>query len=257
MSPSLHLPTYHNLPEILTSHPQHLLTIPAVQDSVRAFSNSSVGRVSQQLGNTAYSAYNAYSKLIPAPIISLVNKPLAYVVPYAQRVDERCDQTLTRVVERYPAVKKPSPELLRDAREAVYKPVRHVSEVYRGVYEREVNNHHHSSSTNGASPTVAERAKEVVPAPVVAKAQAAVVTGKAAVTTAAVVGVEGTILALKEALRWGEGSRIAGAIRIVIDKLEKAALRQRGEVSPTSTVNDVDAQEGEEGQRSPLKAAST
>ncbi|KAL1840926.1 hypothetical protein VTJ49DRAFT_7624 [Mycothermus thermophilus] len=221
---------------------RHLLTIPAVQDGVRAFNNSPVGRVTTQLGTSAY-------KLVPAPLLSLMEKPIAYVTPYvtpyAQRVDEIGDQTLTRVVERYPVVKKPAPELLADAREAVYKPVRHVTEVYHSVYERE--------STNGNGGAATGEKAATGPA---AKAHAAVVTGKAAVTTATIVSVEGAIMALREALRWGEGSRVAGTIKTIIDKLEKAALRQRGELSPTPSTTDGE-QEKQEERDTTLKAAST
>ncbi|KAL2265235.1 hypothetical protein VTJ83DRAFT_6335 [Remersonia thermophila] len=209
---------------------RHLLTIPAVQDGVRAFNDSPVGRVTTQLSTSAY-------KLVPGPLLSLIEKPIAYVTPYvtpyAHRVDQFGDQTLTRVVERYPVVKKPSPELLADAREAVYKPVRHVTEVYQSVYERE-------SNGNGAA-TAGEKAA-TGPA---AKAHAAVVTGKAAVTTATIVSVEGAIFALREALRWGEGSRVAGTIQTIIDRLEKAALHQRGEISPAPSTTDGE-QEGQD-----------
>jgi hypothetical protein len=172
--------------------------------------------MSIQLSNSAY-------QLVGAPMLSLFTKPLAYVTPYAQRVDELGDQTLSKMVERYPAVKKPSPELLQDARQAVYAPVRHVTEVYNGAYQR----------TAGANHAVA--------------------SGRAAVTTAAVVSVEGAVFALREALKLGESFRFTESLRTALDHLEQAALNRRQ--GTTAAGRDQDAAESQNAPE--LKASST
>jgi hypothetical protein len=191
---------------------RHLLTLPAVQDGVRAFNANPLGKMSVQLTNSAY-------QMVGAPVLSLFNKPLAYVTPYAQRVDELGVQTLARVEERYPIVKKPSPELLRAGREAAYAPVRHVTDVYRGAYQKE---------TTGYT-TIA--------------------TGRAAAKTVAVVSVEGAIFALREALKLGESFQITQSIKAAVDQLEEA-LKQRQN-------NGNDAGDAETVNHEPLKASST
>ncbi|KAL2196016.1 hypothetical protein P885DRAFT_70146 [Corynascus similis CBS 632.67] len=178
---------------------RHLLTLPAVQDGVRAFSTNPLGRISIQLTNSAY-------HMVGAPVLSLFGKPLSYVTPYAQRVDEFGVQTLSKVEEKYPIVKKPSPELLKGAREAAYAPVRHVTEVYNGAYQKTSGNH-----------TIA--------------------SGKAAAKTAVVVSVEGAIFALREALKFGQSFQVAESIKAAIDQLEEALRRQNGENANSHAAN--------------------
>jgi hypothetical protein len=47
---------------------RHLLTLPAVQDGVRAFNANPLGKMSVQLTNSAY-------QMVGAPVLSLFNKP--------------------------------------------------------------------------------------------------------------------------------------------------------------------------------------
>ncbi|KAK4140799.1 uncharacterized protein C8A04DRAFT_31670 [Dichotomopilus funicola] len=170
---------------------RHLLTIPAVQDSVRVFSSHPVGKVSIQLTSSAY-------QYVGAPVLNLFSKPLAYVAPYAKRADDFGVQTLAKVEEKYPVVKKSSPELYQDARDAALAPVKHVSEVYQGAYQRTGGNH-----------TIA--------------------SGKAAAKTAVVVSLEGGIYVVREALRLGESFRVIKSIQGLVDQLEEAVKRQNGD----------------------------
>ncbi|KAK4102000.1 hypothetical protein N658DRAFT_495933 [Parathielavia hyrcaniae] len=166
---------------------RHLLTLPAVQDGVRVFKANPLGNMSIQLG---YSAYN----MVGAPMVSLFNKPLSYVTPYVQRVDQYGDQTLSRVEEKYPMVKKPSPELLSDAKQAVYAPVRHVTEVYNGTLQR----------TGGMY---------------------VVASGKAAAKTVVVVSVEGAVFALREAMNLTDSLQIRDSLKKVVSQLEAVVNR--------------------------------
>ncbi|KAK3898719.1 hypothetical protein C8A05DRAFT_47042 [Staphylotrichum tortipilum] len=174
---------------------RHLLTLPAIQDGVRAFQANPLGKMSIQLSASAYNLVAA------APMLSLITKPYAYVSPYVQRVDEFGDQALSKVEAKYPVVKKPSPELLKEAREAVYAPVRHVTDVYNGAYQ---------STGVGA-----------------------VATGKAAAKTVVVVGVEGAIFALREALRFTESLQINKSLKAAVDQLEAALNKGRDGAGPT------------------------
>jgi len=178
---------------------RHLLTLPAVQDGVRAFSTNPLGKISIQLTNSAY-------QMVGAPVLSLFNKPLSYVTPYAQRVDEFGVQTLSKVEEKYPIVKKPSPELFQGAKEAAYAPVKHVTEVYNGAYQKTSGGH-----------TIA--------------------SGKAVAKTAVVVSVEGAIFALREALKFGQSFQVTKSIKNVIDQLEESLKRQN--VGNGTTTNDA------------------
>jgi hypothetical protein len=176
---------------------RHLLTLPAVQDGVRAFSANPLGKMSIRLTNSVY-------ELVGAPMLNLLNKPLAYVIPYAQRADEFGVETLYKVEEKYPVVKKPSSELLNDAKEAASGPARHVAEVYNGAYKK-----------TGGSPTIA--------------------SAKAAVETAAIVTLEGSVFAIRETLKLGQSFQITGSLNRAVDRLEEILKRQNA----GSTANGV------------------
>ena len=179
---------------------QHLLTLPAVQDGVRAFQANPLGKMSVQLTNSAY-------QIVGAPVLALLYKPLSYVTPYAQRVDEYGDKTLSRVEEKYPVVKKPSPELYQEVKKAAYAPVQHVTDVYTRAYQR----------TPGAH---------------------AVASGKAAAKTVIVVGFEGAIFALREAIKLTESLQIHESLKGAVDSLEAALVgRRNAELAPAHNGN--------------------
>jgi hypothetical protein len=75
---------------------------------------------SVQLSNSAYHT-------LAGPFMPLLSKPYAYVSPYVERADKIGDQTLSKVEEKFPAVKKPSnelsAELMDGAKKAAYLPV--------------------------------------------------------------------------------------------------------------------------------------
>lgn len=138
---------------------QHLLTYPTVQEGVRKFQDTSVGKMSVQLTNSAY-------EMVGAPLISYFDKPYQYVSPYVERADSFGDQTLSKIEERFPVVKKSSPEVLEEARKVVYAPATHISNIYQAVYQK----------TPGGS----------------------VAQGKAAVKTAAVVTAQGLLIGVQK-----------------------------------------------------------
>ncbi|KAK4122786.1 hypothetical protein N657DRAFT_480253 [Parathielavia appendiculata] len=173
---------------------RHLLTLPAVQDGVRVFKTNPVGRMSIQLGYTAYN-------MVAAPMMSLLNKPLSYVTPYVQRVDEFGDQTLSKVEEKYPVVKKPSPELINEAKKVAYAPMRHVTEVYNGSLQR----------TPGGY---------------------VVASGKAAAKTVMYVSAESAVFALREAMDLTDSLQIKNPLEKVVNRLE--AFMNRHNSAPTT-----------------------
>lgn len=145
--------------------------------------------MSMQLSNSAY-------QMVGAPIMSLLYKPLSYVSPYVQRVDEFGDQTLSKVEEKYPVVKKPSPELLKGAKEAAYAPVQHVSSVYNRAYQQTPGGH-------------------------------AIATGKAAAKTVVFVWFEGAIFTLRKAIKVTDSFSIDESLKTALDKLEAALYGQQ------------------------------
>ncbi len=201
-------PRWH--PTLSVAHPtdtasQHLLTLPAVQDGVRAFQANPLGKMSVQLTNSAY-------QLVAAPVLSLLYKPLSYVTPYAQRVDEIGDETLSRVEEKYPVVKKPAPELYQEAKKVAYAPVEHVTRVYRRAYQRTPGGH-------------------------------VVATGKAAAKTAIVVGFESAIFALREAIKLTDSLQINEYLKSAVDGLEAAIVGTQNE-APAEDANHEPTQNG-------------
>jgi hypothetical protein len=119
---------------------RHLLTYPAVQDGVRKFNSIPGLEKSVQLSHSAYHR-------LAGPFIPLLAKPYGYVSPYIERADKLGDQTLSKVEEKFPAVKKPSnelsAELVAEAKKAAYLPVRvsrsgveYVFKTYHDEYNR-------------------------------------------------------------------------------------------------------------------------
>lgn len=118
----------------LTLLSQHLLNYPLISDSVSTVSSTvhanTYAQRSLQLGDSAY-------KTFAAPFLPYFAKPYQFVSPYVQRADSLGEQTLTRIDERFPVVKKPTAELYSDAKALVFLPYNkglegrdHVFEVY-------------------------------------------------------------------------------------------------------------------------------
>jgi hypothetical protein len=95
----------------------HLLRYPAINDGVKAFKKNPYGQRSISLGEGAY-------KTFAAPLLSYLARPYGLVSPYVKRADELGAKTLSRVDERFPAVKKPTGELYADAKGLVLLPYR-------------------------------------------------------------------------------------------------------------------------------------
>ncbi|KAK4152882.1 hypothetical protein C8A00DRAFT_44118 [Chaetomidium leptoderma] len=182
---------------------RHLLTLPAVQDGVRAFKGHPLGKMSIQLSNSAY-------QVVASPVFSLLNKPFAYVSPYIQRADELGDQTLSKVEKNYPVVKKSSPEVIQEARDAVYAPIKYVTEVYNGAYKKTGGGH-------------------------------VVASGKAAAKTMVVIYVEGIIFVLREAVALSEQFQINEGLKGLVDQLE-ATLKREDAAGAANHDRDTEAE---------------
>ena len=96
---------------------------------MRYVQGNPIGKMGISWGNAAY-------QKVGAPLFSLFDKPYKYVEPYVERADEYGDQTLAKVEQKYPIVKKTSPELLGEAKQALYAPVKRVEDIYGAMYSQ-------------------------------------------------------------------------------------------------------------------------
>lgn len=98
-------------------HPQHILNYPVVNDSVATFKSTPLGQRSLELGDSAYRTF-------AVPVLPYFSWPLQLITPYAKKADDLGDKTLSRVDEKFPIVKKPTDELISDARSMASLPLR-------------------------------------------------------------------------------------------------------------------------------------
>jgi hypothetical protein len=95
---------------------KHLLTYPVVKDGVSTFQQNQLGQKSIQLSDAAY-------RTVAGPILPYFTKPYQIFWPYLAKADQLGDETLSKVDERFPAIKKPTGELYADAKSLVFLPI--------------------------------------------------------------------------------------------------------------------------------------
>jgi len=112
---------------------QHLLDYPVVNDSIHTIQNNELGQRAIKLTDSAY-------KTFAAPILPYFAKPYGYVSPYVQKADAIGDQTLGKIDERFPAVRRPTQDIVKDTRALIFLPYNKAFEgrdhVY-GIYSEE------------------------------------------------------------------------------------------------------------------------
>ncbi|KAF9870483.1 CAP20 [Colletotrichum karsti] len=106
-----------DLPAVNSATAQHLLDYPVVHDGVVAFRNNPYGKRSIALGDSAY-------KTFAEPLLPYFARPWSIIRPYAEKADSIGDQTLTKVEERVPVIKKPTDELVAGAKGIIALPFR-------------------------------------------------------------------------------------------------------------------------------------
>ncbi|KAK0740803.1 putative pathogenesis associated protein Cap20 [Schizothecium vesticola] len=95
----------------------HILNYPVVNDSVATFKSTPLGQRSLKFGDSAYRTF-------AVPVLPYFSWPLQLITPYAKKADDLGDKTLSRVDEKFPIVKKPTDELISDARSMASIPLR-------------------------------------------------------------------------------------------------------------------------------------
>jgi hypothetical protein len=88
-----------------------------VNDGVSTFKANPYGQRSIEIGDSAYRTF-------AAPLLSYFSRPFQYVSPYVKKADDLGDKTLSRVDEKFPLVKKPTNEIINDAKTLVLFPIR-------------------------------------------------------------------------------------------------------------------------------------
>jgi len=96
---------------------RHLLAFPTVQDGVRTYKSTALGQKSLDIGNAAYQGF-------ASNIFPFFRKPYEYISPYVERVDAVGDQTLSKIEEKFPIVKKPASEIIDDTKNVILFPLR-------------------------------------------------------------------------------------------------------------------------------------
>lgn len=115
---------------------QHLLDYPVISDSIHTIKSNELGQRTIALGDSAYHKF-------AAPVLPWLAKPYGYVSPYVQKADSIGDQTLGKIDERFPVVKKPTADLYKETRELLFLPYNkgiegrdHVYGVYSDEYKK-------------------------------------------------------------------------------------------------------------------------
>ena len=115
---------------------QHLLDYPVISDSIHTITTNEFGQRTIKLGDSAYQTF-------AVPVLPWIAKPYGYVSPYVQKADTIGDQTLGKIDERFPIVKRPTADLYNDTRAILFFPYNkglegrdHVFEIYTTEYKK-------------------------------------------------------------------------------------------------------------------------
>ncbi|PHH75788.1 hypothetical protein CDD80_2071 [Ophiocordyceps camponoti-rufipedis] len=94
---------------------QHLLNYPLINDGISSFKSNQLAQRSLRLGDSAY-------QTLARPVMPYFEKPYQYLSPYVRKADALGDETLSRIDERFPAVKKPTSEIYQNTRHLLLIP---------------------------------------------------------------------------------------------------------------------------------------
>jgi hypothetical protein len=115
---------------------KHLTSYPIVDDGIHTFKSNQYGQKSIEIGDSVY-------RTLASRLNFLLARPYEYVAPYVERADHLGAQTLERVDEQFPAVKKPTAELYNDTKALILLPLHkglegkdHVLNVYANEYKK-------------------------------------------------------------------------------------------------------------------------
>ncbi|KAI6091058.1 hypothetical protein F4821DRAFT_210946 [Hypoxylon rubiginosum] len=114
----------------------HITGYPVISDSIAYIKGNPYGQKSIELGDSAY-------KTFAKPVIPYFAKPYQYVQPYVKKADLIGDDTLSKIDQHVPVLKKPTGELWNEGVNIVFFPVRkgfetkdHVFDIYSSEYKK-------------------------------------------------------------------------------------------------------------------------
>ncbi|KAL6715250.1 hypothetical protein ACLMJK_007514 [Lecanora helva] len=99
----------------------HLLSYPAVHDSISAYKSNPYGKRSLDLSNTGYEKF-------VSPFIPYAKRPYGYVAPYVAKADSLASDGLTKVDSRFPIVKEDTEKIKGTILDFAYFPFRVVGD---------------------------------------------------------------------------------------------------------------------------------
>jgi len=94
----------------------HLASYPVVSDSIKTVQNNPYGAKGIAITQKTYSK-------VANPILPYLSKPYQYAAPYLTKADQVGDNTLSKVDEKFPVVKKPTGELYNESKSIVFFPL--------------------------------------------------------------------------------------------------------------------------------------
>ncbi|KAI0996929.1 hypothetical protein K3495_g11253 [Podosphaera aphanis] len=95
----------------------HLKSYPVISDSITTITSNPYGAKSLSLTTSSY-------EKISKPLLPYLRTPIAYITPYAARVDSLGNSTLSTFDSKFPVVKKPTEEIYADGKAVVFFPLR-------------------------------------------------------------------------------------------------------------------------------------
>ncbi|RKF71832.1 hypothetical protein GcM1_250242 [Golovinomyces cichoracearum] len=95
----------------------HLKSYPVISDSITTITSNRYGAKSLSLTTSSY-------EKISKPLLPYLRTPIAYISPYAAKADSFGKSTLSSFDSRFPAVKKPTGQLIEDGKAVVFFPLR-------------------------------------------------------------------------------------------------------------------------------------
>jgi len=106
----------------------HLTSYPVISDSISTFKSNPLGQRALSLSDQGY---NAFAK----PVLPYLSKPYQYVSPYVAKADSIGDSTLSKLDSKFPVVKKPTGEIIDNAKGYAYFPVSKATEGKEYVFK--------------------------------------------------------------------------------------------------------------------------
>jgi len=111
---------------------EHLQSIPVVNDVASKIKTLPLAETSIKITDSAYRTVQTY-----------LGNQLQYLAPYVKKADDMGDNALSSIEEKFPVVKKPTNEIISDAKTIAFFPVRvsltgkdHLINTYNSECER-------------------------------------------------------------------------------------------------------------------------